>query len=40
MLTVNLNKNEKMFQMQIDLNKDLKEELDLKRWCCFTLFDQ
>ena len=31
------NKNQKIFQ--IDLNSDLKEELDLKSRCWFTLFD-
>ena len=35
MLSVNFYKNEKMFQ--IDLNSDLKKELDLKSRCCFTL---
>ena len=29
------NKNEKTFQ--IDLNSDLKEKPNFKRWCCFTL---
>ena len=32
-------KSEKMFQIQIDLNSDLKEEPDLKSWCCFTSFE-
>ena len=35
MLSFNFYKNEKMFQ--IDLNSDLKKELDLKIRYCFTL---
>ena len=32
-------KNEKIYQIQIDLNSDLKKEPDLKSWCYFTLIE-
>ena len=32
-------KNEKKFQIQIYLNSNLKEETDMRSWCCFTLFE-